>query len=171
MASAIAIETVAIAFSPIGMRRSRNNGGLMSHRRCKYGNLSVKSGSRRREIAAWERPSHVTPRWQSGGDRPCGDSRLYRLTVSGGLELLTRDHELGQQSIAQGLIRRWLSNPSSLSTHPSPQPRESVRPDIRFLPVLENTLFLLALMAHRSQFGGTPLENSPQTLFGGLGKS
>lgn len=74
-----------------------------------------------------------------------GDSRLYRLTVSGGLELLTRDHELGQQSIAQGVDPALAyQTPQAYQLTQALGPRESVRPDIRFLPVLENTLFLLA---------------------------
>jgi protein phosphatase len=74
-----------------------------------------------------------------------GDSRLYRLTVSGGLELLTRDHELGQQSIAQGVDPTVAyQTPQAYQLTQALGPRESVRPDVRFLPILENTLFLLA---------------------------
>ncbi|PPT09899.1 putative protein phosphatase [Geitlerinema sp. FC II] len=85
------------------------------------------------------------------GDRAAvahvGDSRLYRLTVRGGLQLLTIDHEVGQQAIRQGIDPAdAYSRPEAYQLTQALGPRDNaaVRPDVRFLNLSENTLFLLA---------------------------
>ncbi|MBD2104595.1 serine/threonine phosphatase [Leptolyngbya sp. FACHB-261] len=74
-----------------------------------------------------------------------GDSRLYRLTHQG-LTQITRDHEVGQQNIDEGLP------PNVAYAHPEayqltqalgPRADEAVEPSVQFLEISEPTLLLL----------------------------
>lgn len=76
-----------------------------------------------------------------------GDSRLYRITRKGGLEQITVDHEVGQREIARGV------EPSVAYTRPDayqltqalgPRDENLIFPDVKFLEINEDTLFLLA---------------------------
>lgn len=75
-----------------------------------------------------------------------GDSRIYRVTRKWGLEKLTVDHEVGQKAIQSGLdpIAAY-SRPDAyqLTQALGPLDEECVQPDVRFLELQEDTLFLL----------------------------
>jgi protein phosphatase len=75
-----------------------------------------------------------------------GDSRIYRVTRKWGLEKLTVDHEVGQKAIQSGLdpIAAY-SRPDAyqLTQALGPLDEECVHPDVRFLELQEDTLFLL----------------------------
>ena len=75
-----------------------------------------------------------------------GDSRLYRLTRRQRLEQITVDYEVYQREIARGV------EPDIAYAHPdayqltqaiSPQDSNSITPDIKFLKINEDTLFIL----------------------------
>jgi protein phosphatase len=75
-----------------------------------------------------------------------GDSRLYRYSRRQGLELLTVDHEVGQREIQRGV------DPEVAYSHPEayqltqalgPRDQDFVHPDVTFLEVNEDTIFLL----------------------------
>ncbi len=75
-----------------------------------------------------------------------GDSRIYRITRRGGLEQLTVDHEVGQQAIQNGLnpdIAYSRPDAYQLTQALGPHENNFVQPDIRFLDIEEDTLFLL----------------------------
>lgn len=75
-----------------------------------------------------------------------GDSRLYRLTRKQGLEQLTVDHEVGQREIKQGVEPEIAySRPDALQLTQALGPRNEqyVRPDVTFLELNEDMLFLL----------------------------
>lgn len=83
------------------------------------------------------------------GDRAAvahvGDSRLYALSLGGGLQRLTTDHEVGQQAIARGIDPAMAyRRPEAYQLTQAIGPRETVRPDVRFFTISEDTLFLLA---------------------------
>jgi protein phosphatase len=76
-----------------------------------------------------------------------GDSRCYRFTASIGLEQLTLDHEVGQREINRGVDEKVAYNRADayqLTQAIGPRDQQFVQPDIKFLSVEENTLFLLA---------------------------
>jgi protein phosphatase len=74
-----------------------------------------------------------------------GDSRLYAVTSRRGLQLLTVDHEVGQQAIARGIDPEMAyRRPEAYQLTQALGPRANVRPDVRFLSLEEDTLFLLA---------------------------
>jgi protein phosphatase len=76
-----------------------------------------------------------------------GDSRIYRYTRSGGLEQLTIDHDVAQESIRSGLSpsRAYrLPNASRLTQAIGPHDETEIEPEIQTVAIEENTLFLLA---------------------------
>ncbi|WP_299489485.1 serine/threonine phosphatase [Acaryochloris sp. IP29b_bin.137] len=75
-----------------------------------------------------------------------GDSRLYRLTQQQGLEQITVDHEVGQREIQRGVAPEVAyARPDAYQLTQALGPRESeaLVPDIQFLTVNEDTLFLI----------------------------
>jgi protein phosphatase len=75
-----------------------------------------------------------------------GDSRAYRYTRKNRLEQLTLDHELGQVEILRGVdpdIAYSMPDAYQLTQAIGPRDNEFVYPDVRFLDVQEDTLFLL----------------------------
>lgn len=76
-----------------------------------------------------------------------GDSRVYRYTRSAGLEQLTIDHDVGQESIRSGLSpsRAYrLPNAYRLTQAIGPHDETEITPDIQALTIAEDTLFVLA---------------------------
>ncbi len=76
-----------------------------------------------------------------------GDSRLYRLTKTHGLQQLTVDHEVGQREIQRGIdpeIAYSRPDAYQLTQALGPRPENFVQPDIQFFPIEENSLFILA---------------------------
>ncbi|ERT07431.1 phosphatase 2C family protein [Lyngbya aestuarii BL J] len=75
-----------------------------------------------------------------------GDSRLYRLT-SQGIEQVTVDHEVGQREIQRGVspeVAYARPDAYQLTQALGPRDRNFVKPDIQFLEVQEDTVFILA---------------------------
>lgn len=75
-----------------------------------------------------------------------GDSRAYRYTRKNHLEQITVDHELGQVEIQRGVdpdVAYSLPDAYQLTQALGPRDNEFVVPDIRFMEVNEDTLFLL----------------------------
>lgn len=75
-----------------------------------------------------------------------GDSRAYRYSRLTGLDQLTRDHEVGQLAIAQGIdpeIAYARPEAHQLTQALGPRSNDWIDPDIRFFEVREDTLFLL----------------------------
>ncbi|OUC16654.1 MAG: hypothetical protein B0A82_00830 [Alkalinema sp. CACIAM 70d] len=76
-----------------------------------------------------------------------GDSRLYRYTRKHGLEQITCDHEVGQREIKRGVLPELAyARPDAyqLTQALGPRDNEFVEPDIHFMEINEDTLFLLA---------------------------
>jgi protein phosphatase len=76
-----------------------------------------------------------------------GDSRLYRYTRKRGLEQVTLDHEVGQREILRGIDPQMAySRPDAYQLTQALGPRDEsfVNPDVQFIEVNEDTLFLLA---------------------------
>lgn len=76
-----------------------------------------------------------------------GDSRLYRLSRSTGLQQITVDHEVGQREIQRGIDPEMAySRPDAyqLTQALGPRPENFVQPDIQFLQIEEDSLFILA---------------------------
>jgi protein phosphatase len=76
-----------------------------------------------------------------------GDSRLYRLTRKGELEQITVDHEVGQREISRGIEPNVAySRPDAYQLTQALGPRDEnfIAPDVQFLDINEDTLFLLA---------------------------
>lgn len=76
-----------------------------------------------------------------------GDSRLYRLTRQQGLQQITVDHEVGQREIQRGIDPNIAySRPDAYQLTQALGPREEqfVHPDIQFLEIEEDTVFILA---------------------------
>ncbi|AKG23310.1 serine/threonine phosphatase [Calothrix sp. 336/3] len=76
-----------------------------------------------------------------------GDSRLYCLTRKQGLEQLTVDHEVGQREIARGIPpEAAYSRPDAYQLTQAIGPRDDnfIFPDIQFLEIAEDSLFILA---------------------------
>lgn len=75
-----------------------------------------------------------------------GDSRLYRFTRRGGLEQLTIDHEVGQREIQRGVeaaIAYARPDAYQLTQALGPRDQNFIDPDVTFLEVNEDSLFLL----------------------------
>jgi protein phosphatase len=110
-----------------------------------------------------------------------GDSRVYRLSRKGGLEQLTVDHEVGQKAIQNGIdpeIAYARPDAYQLTQALGPHDNNYVQPDIRFLNLHEDTLFLLCsdglsdndLVEDHWQTYLSPLLSSSQNLGIGLHK-
>lgn len=75
-----------------------------------------------------------------------GDSRLYRFTRRMGLEQLTVDHEVGQREIQRGVeaaIAYARPDAYQLTQALGPRDQNFVDPDIAFIELTEDSLFLL----------------------------
>ncbi|SRR5579883_7207 len=75
-----------------------------------------------------------------------GDSRLYRLTRKRELEQITVDHEVGQREISRGVEKSVAySRPDAYQLTQALGPRDEnfVAPDVQFLEINEDTLFLI----------------------------
>jgi serine/threonine protein phosphatase PrpC len=75
-----------------------------------------------------------------------GDSRLYRLTRKRGLEQITVDHEVGQREIKRGVPPEIAYNRHDayqLTQALGPRDEHFISPDIQFLELNEDTLFVL----------------------------
>ena len=75
-----------------------------------------------------------------------GDSRIYALTASQGLEQLTVDHEVGQQEIKRGIepsIAYGRSDAYQLTQALGPRQNREISPEITSLTIAEDTLLLL----------------------------
>jgi protein phosphatase len=75
-----------------------------------------------------------------------GDSRLYRLSRKRGLEQMTLDHEVGQREIQRGVdpaIAYARPDAYQLTQALGPRDSDSIRPDVQFLSLREDSLLLL----------------------------
>ena len=75
-----------------------------------------------------------------------GDSRIYRITRSYGLEQLTQDHEVGQREINRGIepeIAYGRPDAYQLTQALGPRENKYIRPAIEFLDIHEDCLLLL----------------------------
>lgn len=75
-----------------------------------------------------------------------GDSRIYRISRKWGLEQLTVDHEVGQREIQKGVepdIAYGRADAYQLTQAIGPRESALVSPDIRFIEINEDSLFLL----------------------------
>ncbi len=76
-----------------------------------------------------------------------GDSRLYRLNRKTGLEQVTLDHEVGQREILRGVepsLAYARPDAYQLTQALGPRDENFVNPDVQFLELNEDTLFVLA---------------------------
>lgn len=76
-----------------------------------------------------------------------GDSRLYRLNRKVGLEQVTLDHEVGQREILRGVepsLAYARPDAYQLTQALGPRDENYVNPDVQFLELNEDTLFILA---------------------------
>ncbi|NJM89983.1 MAG: serine/threonine phosphatase [Hydrococcus sp. RU_2_2] len=110
-----------------------------------------------------------------------GDSRIYRVTRKGGLEQLTIDHEVGQRAIQGGVapeIAYARPDAYQLTQALGPHGSKFIKPDVHFLELQEDSLFLLcsdglsdnALVENHWQTYLTPLISSSSSLDKGLRK-
>lgn len=75
-----------------------------------------------------------------------GDSRLYCLTRKRGLEQLTMDHSVGQREIMRGVdpeIAHARPDAVQLTQALGPRSEQFINPDVKFLDLNEDTLFVL----------------------------
>lgn len=75
-----------------------------------------------------------------------GDSRIYRVTRSRGLEQLTEDHEVGQREINRGIepeIAYGRPDAYQLTQALGPRDNKYIRPSIEFFDIQEDCLLLL----------------------------
>jgi len=75
-----------------------------------------------------------------------GDSRAYRYTRKRGLEQITIDHEVGQREIQRGVepkVAYARPDAYQLTQALGPRDDEFLKPDIHYLELNEDTLFLL----------------------------
>lgn len=75
-----------------------------------------------------------------------GDSRLYRLTRKRGLEQVTGDHDVAQREINRGVdpeIASSRPDAHQLTQALGPRSDQLVNPDVQFLELNEDTLFVL----------------------------
>ena len=76
-----------------------------------------------------------------------GDSRLYRLNRKIGLQQVTLDHEVGQREILRGIepgLAYARPDAYQLTQALGPRDENYVNPDVQFLELNEDTLFILA---------------------------
>ena len=76
-----------------------------------------------------------------------GDSRLYRLTRTHGLQQVTVDHEVGQREIQKGIDPELAySRPDAYQLTQALGPREEqfVHPEVQFLEIEEDTVLIIA---------------------------
>ena len=76
-----------------------------------------------------------------------GDSRLYRLTRKQELEQVTVDHEVGQREMSRGVdksVAYARADAYQLTQALGPRDENFIIPDVQFLEINEDTLFLLA---------------------------
>lgn len=76
-----------------------------------------------------------------------GDSRLYRLNRKTGLQQVTLDHEVGQREILRGIepgLAYARPDAYQLTQALGPRDENYVNPDVQFLELNEDTLFILA---------------------------
>ncbi len=110
-----------------------------------------------------------------------GDSRVYRVTRKGGVEQLTIDHEVGQRAIQNGVNPKLAyATPDAyqLTQALGPHDNNYLQPDIRFLDIIEDSLFLLCsdglsdndLVENHWESYLLPLLSSSQSLENGLNK-
>ncbi len=110
-----------------------------------------------------------------------GDSRVYALTRKGGLQQLTIDHEVGQRAIQNGVEPQLAyARPDAyqLTQALGPHDNNYVQPDISFLDICEDTLFVLCsdglcdndLVEDHWETYLLPLLSSSQSLEKGLNK-
>ena len=75
-----------------------------------------------------------------------GDSRIYRFSRRQGLEQLTVDHEVGQREIARGVapdVAYARPDAYQLTQALGPRDQDFIRPDIQFMEMNEDSLFIL----------------------------
>ncbi|HEY9667916.1 MAG TPA: serine/threonine phosphatase [Coleofasciculaceae cyanobacterium] len=75
-----------------------------------------------------------------------GDSRVYRLTRKRGLEQMTVDHEVGQRELGRGVdpsIAYSRPDAYQLTQALGPRSDQSVHPDVQYLELNEDTLFII----------------------------
>lgn len=75
-----------------------------------------------------------------------GDSRVYRLTRKRGLEQITVDHEVGQRELGRGVdpaIAYSRPDAYQLTQALGPRSDQSVHPDVQYLELNEDTLFVI----------------------------
>lgn len=75
-----------------------------------------------------------------------GDSRIYKVTRTKGLEKLTLDHEVGQREINRGVepeIAYGRPDAYQLTQALGPRDSNCIRPEIQFLNINEDSLILL----------------------------
>ncbi len=75
-----------------------------------------------------------------------GDSRLYQLTRKRGLEQVTLDHEVGQREMLRGIepeIAYGRPDAYQLTQALGPRDENFLNPDVQFLQLSEDTLFIL----------------------------
>jgi protein phosphatase len=110
-----------------------------------------------------------------------GDSRVYLVTRKGGVEQLTVDHEVGQRAIQNGVNPKLAyARPDAyqLTQALGPHDNNYLQPDIRFLDIIEDSLFLLCsdglcdndLVEDHWESYLLPLLSSSQSLENGLNK-
>jgi protein phosphatase len=110
-----------------------------------------------------------------------GDSRVYCVTRKGGIEQLTIDHEVGQRAIQNGIDPKLAyARPDAyqLTQALGPHDNSYIQPDIRFLDIIEDTLFVLCsdglcdndLVEDNWESYLLPLLSSSQSLENGLNK-
>ncbi len=76
-----------------------------------------------------------------------GDSRLYRLTRKQELEQVTVDHEVGQREMSRGVdksVAYARADAYQLTQALGPRDENFIIPDVQFLEINEDTLFILA---------------------------
>jgi protein phosphatase len=76
-----------------------------------------------------------------------GDSRLYRFTRKQGLVQLTTDHEVGQREMQRGVpyeVAYGRQDAYQLTQALGPRDQAYIEPDVQFMDLAEDALFLLA---------------------------
>ncbi|MGL5083631.1 MAG: serine/threonine phosphatase [Microcoleaceae cyanobacterium] len=107
-----------------------------------------------------------------------GDSRIYRLSATQGLKQVTVDHEVGQREIQRGVTPEVAyTRPDAYQLTQALGPRDDnfLRPDVQFIDLTEDTLFILAsdgltdnnLLDHSVQTHLLPLLNRDVSLKAG----
>lgn len=110
-----------------------------------------------------------------------GDSRVYSISRKKGLEQLTIDHEVGQRAIQSGVDPKLAyARPDAyqLTQALGPHDNKYIQPDIRFIDLVEDTLFLLCsdglcdndLVEDHWETYLLPFLSSSQSLDKGIGK-